>query len=271
VDSGAAPTPIHAEENARLRAAVTFSRGIEWALARPELARAFYAAGNLRGRVGALTLRGDACECPCCGGHFRRMARRRLVGFSGLCPRCRSFSRQRAITLLLERGELPRGRVLHFAPEPLFDAVFARLAGYERVTADLFAPADLKLDITDMDLPDDSFDLILCSHVLEHVPDDAAAMRELHRVLAPGGVAVILNPYRPHQLTYEDPAVTEPLARMVHFGQHDHVRVYGRDETERLAAAGFEVRDVTAADLFDAATVERFELDPSEHLFLCGA
>lgn len=266
-----APAPVHPEPTPRLRAAVAFSRAIEWVLARHALARLLYGAADLRARLSALWLRGDARECPCCGGRFRRMATRRLVGFTGLCPRCRSFSRQRVITLMLERGELPRGRVLHFAPEPLFDPVFARLGGYERVTADLYAPADLRLDITDMDLPDASFELILCSHVLEHVPDDAAAMRELHRVLAPGGVAVILNPYRPERLTYEDPGITEPLDRMVAFGQHDHVRVYGRDQIDRLAAAGFEVTDATAADLFDAATIERCELDTGEHLFLCRA
>jgi SAM-dependent methyltransferase len=139
----------------------------------------------------------------------------------------------------------------------------------ERVTADLHAPADLRLDITDMDLPDGSFDLILCSHVLEHVPDDRAAMAELRRVLAPGGLALVLTPYRADQPTYEDPSVTSPIDRMVAFGQQDHVRIYGTDLPDRLRDADFDVEDRTPAQLFDDATVRRCELDAAEHLFLC--
>jgi SAM-dependent methyltransferase len=122
-----------------------------------------------------------------------------------------------------------------------------------------------------MELADGSFDLILCSHVLEHVPDDGAAMSELRRVLAPGGLALVLTPYRADRPTYEDPSVTSPLDRMVAFGQQDHVRIYGTDLADRLTGAGFEVEDRTAADLFDESVVNRCELDPDEHLFLCRA
>jgi SAM-dependent methyltransferase len=197
------------------------------------------------------------------------MSRRRLSGWGGICPRCRSHPRHRAIALLLARGDLPGRRLLHFAPEPLLDPVFARLSGVERVTADLHAPADLRLDISGMDLPDGSFDLILCSHVLEHVPDDRAAMRELRRVLADDGNALVLVPYRPGVTTYEDPGITSPLGRMVAFGQQDHVRIYGNDLADRLRGAGFEVNDRTAGELFDPDIVERCELAPAEHLFLC--
>jgi SAM-dependent methyltransferase len=199
------------------------------------------------------------------------MSRRRISGWGGICPRCRSHPRHRAIALLLGRGELPGRRVLHFAPEPLFDPVFDRLHDVERVTADLHAPADLRLDISDMDLPDGSFDLILCSHVLEHVPDDRAAIGELRRVLIDRGRALVLVPYRPAGTTYEDASITSPLDRMVAFGQQDHVRIYGNDLPERLREAGFEVEDRTAAELFDPDTIERSELDPEEHLFLCMA
>jgi SAM-dependent methyltransferase len=265
------PGPVFEGPTLRLRVAVWLAREIGWVLRHHRLARLLYAAADLNGRLSALMLRGERRECPCCGGGFRRMSRRRISGFGGICPRCRSHPRHRAIALLLGRGGLPGQRLLHFAPEPLFDPVFARLPGIERVTADLHAPADIRLDITEMDLADASFDLILCSHVLEHVPDDRAAISELRRVLADGGLCLVLTPYRPDSPTYEDPSITSPLDRMVAFGQQDHVRIYGNDLAERLRGAGFDVDDRTPAELFDATTLERCELDPEEHLFLCRA
>jgi SAM-dependent methyltransferase len=263
--------PVFEGPSLRLRIAVWLAEAIEWILRHHRLARLFYAAAELNGRLSARLLRGEGRECPCCGGHFKRMSRRRLAGMVGLCPRCRSHPRHRAIALLLERGDLPGRRLLHFAPEPVFDPIFVRMPEIDRVTADLYAPADLRLDITAIDLPDESFDLIFCSHVLEHVPDDAAAMRELCRVLEPGGLSLVLVPYRPAVLTYEDPRVTAPLDRMIAFGQQDHVRIYGADLPERLRAAGFDVEDRTPVELFGEAVVRRCELDPDEHLFLCRA
>ena len=261
--------PVFDEPTLRLRIAVALAEAIEWVLRHHRLAKLLYGAADLNGRISARLLHGEGRECPCCGGRFKRMSERRLAGFGGICPRCRSHPRHRAIALLLARGELPGRRLLHFAPEPLFDPVFERLPEIERTTADLYAPADLRLDITKMDLKDDSFDLILCSHVLEHVPDDSAAMSELRRVLAPGGLCLVLTPYRPEVTTYEDPSITSPLDRMVAFGQQDHVRIYGADLADRLGGQGFEVSDRTPAQLFDEVTVERVELDPDEHLFLC--
>ncbi len=269
MDSFGEPGPVFEGPTLRLRAAVALARAIEWVLRHHRLARVLYAAEDANGRLSALMLRGEGRECPCCGGHFKRMSRRRLSGWGGICPRCRSHPRHRAIALLLARGDLPGHRLLHFAPEPLFDPVFKRLTDLERVTADLYAPADLKLDITRMDLPDGSFDLILCSHVLEHVPDDRAAMSELRRVLADGGLALVLTPYRPDRPTYEDASITSPLARMVAFGQQDHVRIYGTDQADRLRDAGFEVEGRTPSELFDESVVRRCELDPGERLFFC--
>jgi Methyltransferase domain len=269
--SGVEGGPVFARPTPRLRIAVWLARAIEWVLRHHRLARVLYGVADLNARISAFVLRGEGRECPCCGGRFRRMSRRRISGWGGICPRCRSHPRHRAIALLLARGELPGRRLLHFAPEPLFDPVFAQLPEVERVTADLHAPADLDLDISDMDLPDASFDLILCSHVLEHVPDDRAAMRELRRVLSDGGLVLVLVPYRPDVTTYEDPSISSPLGRMVAFGQQDHVRIYGSDLPDRLREAGLEVEDRTAAHLFDEATLERAELDRDEHLFLCRA
>lgn len=270
-DGPVAAGPVFEGPSLRLRIAVALAEAIEWVLRHHRLSRILYAAADANGRLSARMLRGEGRECPCCGGHFKRMSRRRISGWGGICPRCRSHPRHRAIALLLARGDLPGHRLLHFAPEPLFDPVFERLPHLQRVTADLYAPADLKLDITKMDLPDGSFDLILCSHVLEHVPDDRAAMSELRRVLAPGGLCLVLTPYRPGVTTFEDASITTPLERMVAFGQQDHVRIYGTDLANRLRDAGLEVEDRTPVELFDELVVNRCELDAAEHLFLCRA
>ena len=146
--------PVLERPTLRLRVAARLAEAIEWVLRHHRLARLLYAAADVNARISALLLRGEGRECPCCGGRFRRMSRRRMSGWGGICPRCRSHPRHRAIALLLARGDLPGRRLLHFAPEPLFDPVFERLPGDRAVTADLYAPADLRLDIAQMDLPD---------------------------------------------------------------------------------------------------------------------
>ena len=111
------------------------------------------------------------------------------------------------------------------------------------ITADLSSPeADEHFDITSIPHPDDSFDSIICSHVLEHVADDRTAIQELHRVLAPHGWAIVMVPVdQSRELTYEDPSIVDPADRKREFWQEDHVRLYGRDFPERLRDAGFDV------------------------------
>ena len=179
-------------------------------------------------------------ECPICEATFLRFARTRPGGRDlGVCPRCGSRQRHRHLWLWLrDRADLG-GRVIHFAPEaPIERRLRATVAGY--VTADLVPGADLQLDLQALDLPDASFDVVLCVHVLEHVPDDAAAMHELHRILEPGGWGIVQVPIL-RETTDEDPSVTDAQERLRRFGQADHVRVYGRDFADRLVTAGFEL------------------------------
>ena len=144
--------------------------------------------------------------------------------------------------------------MLHVAPEPPLAARLRSVPGIEYLAGDLHpAPGQLALDLRDLDLPDASFGLILCLHVLEHIDDDRRALRELRRVLRPGGAAILQVPRR-RGPTLEDPSVTTPAERLARFGQVDHVRVYGDDYEDRLREAGFDVR----------VEVFRDELSPGE-------
>lgn len=125
------------------------------------------------------------------------------------------------------------------------------------------------VDVTDIEQPDAAFDLVWCSHVLEHVEEDRRAMREFRRVLARGGRAVIGVPITV-ETTFEDPAVVDPADRLRLFGQEDHVRRYGMDVVERLAEAGFRVEVVRPSDLASPEEADRFRLPGDDQpLFVC--
>jgi len=162
--------------------------------------------------------------------------------------------------------------LLHFAPEPTISAALKRLKGLNYLSVDL-APgrAMEQADITGLHFKSNRFDLIYCSHVLEHIPDDLKAMRELHRVLAPGGMAIVQVPERGEH-TYEDPSITAPAERERAFGQWDHVRWYGADIAERLASVGFSVERVDGMDLVAPEDRDRLGLTAdqhSTHVYLC--
>ena len=190
-----------------------------------------------------------------------------------LCPNCGSFERTRHFVLWLKKFKTLEGtpRFLHFAPERVFTEKLREALGTNYVTNDLFMEnVDRHEDITAMSFGDDSFDFIYCSNVLEHVEDDANAMKELYRVLAPGGTAIIQVPIE-GETTYEDPAITDPVERTKHFGQEDHVRYYGRDIQERLSSAGFQVREFTMLDELKLSEkdIVRMNLDKEELIYEC--
>jgi SAM-dependent methyltransferase len=163
-------------------------------------------------------------------------------------PNCKSLERHRLFAMVDRQVGLVRGGdVLHFAPErALTDYLRKRSSSY--VSADLFAEGvDMKQNIEALTLRDRSFDLIFCSHVLEHV-DDKRAIGELYRVLRPAGTLIAMVPIcEGWETTYENPAITRPEERDIHFGQRDHVRYYGRDFAARLEQAGFVVTTHTAS------------------------
>ena len=217
--------------------------------------------------------RGDAVECPICGhgfDHFKSAWNRP----DALCWRCGSQERHRAQWLVLERRPhlLSGARsLLHFSPEWCLRRRLEVLPGLRYVTADLDPHGvDLQLDVTQLHLPDDAFDAVICSHVLEHVPEDAAAMAELRRITAPGGIALVMVPLAlDRDRTYEDAAITDPPAREREFLQHDHVRLYAPDIADRLRAAGFDVEVVDLHSELGAAEAARYRLLASDLIFLC--
>jgi hypothetical protein len=217
---------------------------------------------------------GLARYCPCCKAHLRSFTPfGSLPRAEAQCPLCGSLERHRLICLYLTRKtDLFDGRpkkMLHVAPEPQLSHLFRKADSTDYLSADLSAPdAMVKMDITDIQYSDNSFDVIYCSHVLEHVSEDRQAMRELYRVLRPGGWAIIQVPIL-GDLTFEDSTVVSPDERQRLFGQYDHVRQYGLDYKDRLVDAGFFVKADGFVRELKNRTVRRFGLVRNEDVYFC--
>jgi predicted SAM-dependent methyltransferase len=184
--------------------------------------------------------------CPVCASgvdRFRPFGTPRRE--KARCPNCGSLERHRLVWCFFKLWtNLFDGQaksVLHIAPERAMSERIGSIPGVDYLTADLESPlAMVKMDLTDIQYPDNSFDVILCSHVLEHIPDDGAAMREMYRVLKPGGWAAVQVPIS-GKVTYENWGAVSEEDRVSNFGQWDHVRKYGVDIADRLKLAGFDV------------------------------
>ena len=220
---------------------------------------------------------GRGRECPVCGTKRRKFLPYGYVTSrdNALCPNCLSLERHRLLWLWLQRESdlferCPK--LLHVAPEVcLMRHLRKAYKGHDLdyVTADLESPlADMHFDIQQIPLADNSFDVIFCNHIMEHVEDDLCAMQELYRVMSHGGWGVVLSPVDlSRQHTFEDDTITDEAERTRIFGQYDHRRVYGRDYADRLRSVGFEVEDVDYAATFTADDRQRFAL-PVDHLYI---
>jgi SAM-dependent methyltransferase len=161
------------------------------------------------------------------------------------------------------------GPLLHFAPESCHHKRLSSTLGDRYVTADLHRKdVTSNQDITNMTFPDHSFSTVICSHVLEHIPDDSRAIRELYRVTQPGGRVLIQVPLRLDAPTDEDPSITDPNERKRRWGERDHLRMYGLDLADRIHQEGFHVEVLACADLIDEPVRNRFGLYPDERTFV---
>ena len=234
---------------------------------RPLLIRLSYAVRP----VLALTLGGNRYTDPIDGRSFRKFL---PYGYEKprdnvLSPSTLSLERHRLLWLYLNRETdffTAHHKVLHFAPEQAFYKRFRVLKNLDYTTTDLNSPlADVKADICQLPFQEDSFDVILCNHVLEHIPDDHKAMSELYRVMKKGGWGIFQIPQDlKRETTFEDDRITDRKKRAEIFGQYDHVRIYGQDYFEKLKAVGFEVHPIPYAARLTSEEVERYRLAREE-------
>lgn len=222
-------------------------------------------------------LRGNTYTDPIDGNSYRKFL---PYGYgkqreNALAPGTLSLERHRLLWLYLKNEtdffSSPK-KVLHIAPEQCFLKRFKKLQNLDYITADLYSPiADVKADICDLPFEDNTYDVVFCNHVLEHIVDDKKAMSELYRVLKPGGFGIFQIPQDLSlETTYEDFSITSKEERKKHFGQYDHVRIYGKDYFDKLRTAGFTVNEVDYSKKIAPELVEKYCLSKGEILPVCN-
>ena len=212
--------------------------------------------------------------CPICKktGNFKRFGVRPRP--NAQCPHCGSVERHRLLWIFLQKHtdifKKDNKKILHVAAEPFLAEKLTKIYGENYLTADLFNPrAMVKMDITDIQYSNNTFDVIICNHVLEHVIDDAKAIREFCRVLKSTGWAILLVPIKQSlEKTYEDYSITTEAGRLEAFGQGDHVRYYGRDYVDRLKSGGFKVRITGTNELAKEKEIKKMKLS-KENIYYC--
>ncbi|MCO6175245.1 methyltransferase domain-containing protein [Flavobacterium sp. NRK F10] len=221
----------------------------------------------------AFLLKGNRYTDPIDGKSFRMFL---PYGYGNqrnnvLSPSTLSLERHRLLWLYLQNetdffSSEKKLKVLHFAPEQEFYKRFKKQANLEYTTTDLLSPlADVKADICNLPFKNNSYDIVFCNHVLEHIPDDTKAMQELYRVMKPGGWGIFQIPQDLNRaVTFTDDSITDPKERAKIFGQYDHVRVYGRDYFDKLRSIGFKVNEVDYTAKLSPEQVDRYCLAKGE-------
>lgn len=241
---------------------------------RPLLIRLSYVARPIL----ALLLKGNTFTDPIDGKSFRMFL---PYGYGNqrnnvLSPSTLSLERHRLLWLYLQNEtdfftSTTKKKVLHFAPEQAFYKLFRNQKNLDYTTTDLLSPlADVKADICNLPFEDNQYDVILCNHVLEHIPDDTKAMQELYRVLKPGGMAILQIPQDlSRATTYADDTIVDQKERAKIFGQYDHVRIYGRDYFDKLRSIGFKVIEEDYTSKIAPELVAKYSLAKGEIIPVC--
>lgn len=226
----------------------------------------------------AFLLKGNRFTDPIDGKSFRMFL---PYGYGNqrnnvLSPSTLSLERHRLLWLYLQNEtsfftSTEEKKVLHFAPEQEFYKRFKKQTNINYTTTDLLSPlADVKADICNLPFEDNSYDIIFCNHVLEHIPDDTKAMQELYRVLKSGGMGIFQIPQDlSRETTFSDDSIVDQKERAKIFGQYDHVRIYGRDYFDKLRSIGFKVVEEDYTTKLSAEQVEKYCLSKGEIIPVC--
>ena len=226
--------------------------------------------------IAPIAYKGNNVQCPVCEKSFRKflsygsnIAHRENV----LCPYDLTLERHRLMWLYLQKTDFFKAEkldVLHVAPEQCFHKKFKNQNNLNYTTADLESPiADLHFDLHSIPLEDNLYDVIFCNHVMEHVKDDLQCMKELYRVMKPGGWGIFQVPIDyDNPETYEDNTITSEKDREIHFWQKDHVRLYGLDYPKKLEKAGFKIDVFDPTKSLGKINYEKLRLNPKELIFI---
>lgn len=228
--------------------------------------------------VAPIIYRGSNVTCPVCENSFRKflsygsnVAHRENV----LCPYDLTLERHRLMWLYLKNETdffTAKKKVLHIAPEQCFHSTFKKQKNLDYLTGDLESPiADMHFDLHNVPLESNQFDVIFCNHVLEHVEDANRCMKELYRMMKPGGWGIFQVPQDFNlEVTLEDPSITDPKEREKVFWQKDHVRLFGKDYPKWLERAGFNVTVFDPQQHFSVEEIEKYRLMPKELLYIAN-
>lgn len=215
---------------------------------------------------------GNKYYCNVCNSHLRFFE---LENSIKVCPICGVSDRHRwAWFYFINSGVFKNNHdqfMLHIAPETEFYCRIKKILENTYITTDMYDMRNImiKSDISRLPFYSNSFSIVYCSHVLEHVTDDLAALNEIYRVLKKNGKAVILVPVSTNEATFENSSITDPEARKKAFGQEDHLRLYGSDLIKRLESPGFEVSTLLPDDFMNETQISLMGINPFEKLFVC--
>lgn len=224
----------------------------------------------------AVFFTGNNYTCPCCGWKLRAFTHGNTsikIRHNGYCPRCNSKARHRRWWVFLQEHTnlfSDKLRLFQFSPNYCLSRRFSTLPNIDYITGDLHPHRNIRIrmGLPATPLQSESFDAVLCIHALEHMHEDRQAIREMYRLLKPGGWAGISSPMHLDQLTYEDPTITSKADRKIAFGEPVHVRYYGYDLADRLQEAGFQTKFFPGKDI-DPLSIQKYGLLEDENIFIC--